>query len=135
VIAPAGLLWLFWHPTGATNFYLWILVMVVLSAPAGALNNMYDPPMFMRVFPRDRYGQYCSANALLRSFAAIVTGMAVGVYLDKLKDLFGEKTAYFCLPFWSMIFYVPMLVFMILLYRGWKRQGGDEHYVAPGLGS
>jgi maltose/moltooligosaccharide transporter len=133
IVAPVSLIWLFSSPSASTSFYLWILVMVGLTAPANALVTMNDPPMFMRVFPRERYGQYCSANALLRSFAAIVTGVAVGLFLDRLKDVVGEKTAYFCLPLWSMVFYMLMLVCMILLYRSWKRQGGDDNYVPPTL--
>jgi maltose/moltooligosaccharide transporter len=131
VVAPASMVWFFWHPGPQMTFYFWLVIMVGLNAPAYALVTMCDPPMFMRVFPRERYGQFCSANALLRSFALILSGMATGYFLDKLKDRFGEQFAYFCLPIWPLIFYSGMLVVMILLYRSWKRYGGDESYVPP----
>ena len=90
-----------------------------------------DPPLFMRVFPRERFGQFGSANSMCRSLAGMVGGLLVGIYLDVLTTHFGQKTAYCLLPFWSTTFYMLTLFCMLKFYRSWKRHGGDDAYVAP----
>jgi hypothetical protein len=91
---------------------------------------MLDPPLFMRIFPRERYGQFCSANALWRSVPLIIGGGLSGLYFDVLKKYVGERA--FCyLPLWPFGFTILMLFFMVKLYRSWKKYGGDEAYVAP----
>jgi maltose/moltooligosaccharide transporter len=131
IVVPANLIWLLWHPAPSTTYYVWIVLMVILGAPATALIGMFDPPLFMRIFPRERYGQFCSANSLMRSASFIVMGFLSGFYLDLMKKFVGEKNAYFYLPFWWFVFYGLMLFFSILLYRSWKRYGGDNDYVPP----
>ncbi|HWB54282.1 MAG TPA: MFS transporter, partial [Tepidisphaeraceae bacterium] len=64
---PASLLWLFWRPSPTTSYWLWLILTIALIAPATALMTMLDPPLLMRIFPRSRFGQFCSANALWRS--------------------------------------------------------------------
>jgi hypothetical protein len=125
------MVWLFWEPSPQMSYYIWMATSIGLAAPAGALIGVMDPTMFMRVFPRDRYGQFCSANAMWRSASAILNGLLVGVYLDVIKRFWGAKVAYFCLPLWNLLFYSLMLFFMIKLYRSWKRYGGDESYIPP----
>jgi hypothetical protein len=36
-------------------------------------------------------------------------------------------------PLWTIAFQVPALVFLLLLYREWKRLGGKDNYVPPGV--
>ena len=51
-----------WTPLGATSKNRIprpeLLISVALTAPATALLGVYDPPLFMVIFPRSRYGQY-----------------------------------------------------------------------------
>lgn len=131
VVTPVSLIWFFAPPSPEHAYRFWILISVGLAAPAGALITMNDPPMFMRIFPRSRYGQYCSANALIRSLVMITAGVGVGVFLDQMKRLVGEERAYCLLPLWSGVLCFVMLVFVLLLFRSWKKHGGDEHYAAP----
>ncbi|MBL8029561.1 MAG: MFS transporter [Fibrobacteres bacterium] len=131
IVMPVSMVWFFWQPSQQSAYYFWMFLMGGLTAPALALIQMNDPSMFMRVFPRDRYGQYCSANALLRSLSLIISGLLLGWGLDTVKSHYGEKTAYFCLPIWQFIFYGLMLAAVIALYKSWKKYGGDESYVPP----
>jgi MFS family permease len=132
ITIPLQSLWYFWMPSPKIVFYVLIVQTIILGAPIGALLGMMDPPMFMRLFPRDRYGQFCSANALWRSLSSIISGGLVGVYLDLIIRYFGKNTAY-CLmyPVWQFVFMGLTLYFMMKLYRSWKQYGGDENYVAP----
>lgn len=152
--APTGFLWLFWHPSSSVVFWYSAITGLLVGVPIGALIGVYDPPLFMRTFPRSRYGQYCSANAMLRSIAAMIGGAGAGVYLDVLKAYFsrpevqngvlkvmyagegctGEDVAYRMIPLWGWFFSALATVFLWRLYKSWKSLGGDEHYAPPVLG-
>lgn len=89
-------------------------------------------PMFMRLLPRERYGQFSSANAMVRSLTMIAAGTAVGYVFNILKNMFPENNYYYrFVPVWTLIFQVVAVTAMISLYRTWQRLGGDEHYVPP----
>jgi len=129
--SPIYLEWLFWQPSPNVVFHVLLASGICLGAPIAAMISMMDPPLFMRIFPRGRYGQFCSANSMIRSVATIVAGVLVGGYLDVLTALFGPRTAYCCLPLWSLASYAAVLFCMIRLYRSWKQHGGDESYAPP----
>jgi len=127
---PAGMTWIFFHPSPQTSYYLCMLYAVALNAPIGALIGVLDPPMFMRLFPHSRYGQFCSANAMWKSFSMIINGTLIGVFLDMLGTHIGKARSYAFLPVWQLFFYLLMLFFMFKVYKSWKKFGGDENYVA-----
>jgi len=85
----------------------------------------------MRIFPRSHYGQFCSANALLRSISLLINGVLVGIFLDVLTRWLGQQRAYICIPLWNFFYMIVALAATILLYRSWKRYGGDAAYLPP----
>ena len=107
------------------------MISVALTAPATALLGVYDPPLFMVIFPRSRYGQYCSANAMLRALGGILGGVLTGAFFDWAGHLLPHRDVYRLTPVWQLLFTIPAFVCVLLLYRSWKRYGGDEHYVPP----
>ena len=128
---PAMMVWIFWQPPPPMAFLIWMVISLVLNAPAQALIGVWDPPLFMRLFPRDRYGQFCSANSIWRAAGIILGGVLAGVFLDLLKRVVGPAEVYRYIPIWQFVFSVPVLAFLVLLYRSWRRFGGDEAYVPP----
>ncbi|MFA5205364.1 MAG: MFS transporter [Lentisphaeria bacterium] len=154
ITTPIGFIWVFWHPDPNVVYWFSLVNSLVIGVPIGALIGVYDPPLFMRTFPRSRYGQYCSANAMLRSIAAIIGGAGAGIYLDLLKGFFsrpeiqngalkvmyagqgctGEDVAYRLIPLWSWVCTGLATFFMYKLFQSWKSLGGDEHYAPPLLG-
>jgi len=130
-LAPFSMLWVFWQPDVQVTFWVVLAMNVLLGAPVGCLISMIDPPLLMRIFPRSRYGQFCSANAMLRSIALIIAGTAVGIYLDVLKSYFPPRTAYCCLSLWNWVAIILTFVAVFGLYRSWKRHGGDGSYIPP----
>ena len=130
LVLPVTMIWIFWKPAPEVVFHLSMVIAVVLGAPTVAMVGMLDPPMLMRVFPRERYGQFCSANAMWRSIATIITGFLAGLFFDLLAARVGKDQAYCYLPVWALIFMLGALYFMLKLYASWKTQGGDVHYVA-----
>jgi MFS family permease len=130
-VAPLPVIWIFWRPDVQTVFYVQMAIIIFLSAPVGCLIAMMDPPLFMRIFPRSRYGQFCSANAMLRAVASVVGGVLLGVFLDALKSQFDARVAYCCMGLWSAVSYGLVLVAILGLYRSWQKYGGDKDYVPP----
>lgn len=131
VIGPVSLMWLFWHPAANTMFYILLGMNICIGAPIGSLISVIDPPLMMRLFPRERYGQFCSANSMCRSLAGIAAGVLVGLYLDCITAHWGADVAYACMPIWNLCSYLLVLWAVIKLYRSWKEYGGDESYSAP----
>jgi maltose/moltooligosaccharide transporter len=131
VTTPLNFVWLFWHPSQNVAFWFCIATGIGLAAPVAALNGVYDPPLFMRIFPRERYGQFCSANSIWRALGAIIGGILTGYFLDLITPLVGKDRAYYYIPVWQLIWGVPGFYCLVKLFLGWKRYGGDKSYVPP----
>ncbi len=131
LLSPVGLIWIFWHPSSDVAFLVILGLRLCLSAPIAAMNSMSDPPMLMRIFPRSRYGQFCSTNGVWRAIGGIIGGVLAGAYLDLMTRFVGAERAYFFLPIWGMCFSIPTCFLLFRLYRSWKKHGGDANYVAP----
>jgi hypothetical protein len=99
--------------------------------PLGLVADAAELPMYMRLLPRDRYGQFASANAMVRAFAKIFLSVAVGKFLESLKPYYGEYR-YTFIAAWQFVFQLAAAVFLVLLYRQWKLHGGNENYIPPG---
>ena len=132
VLMPVWLVWLVWHPDSTATFYVMLALNICVAAPISSLVSVLDPVLAMRIYPRDRYGQFCSANAMLRSMGAIVAGVTVGVYIGVLKRHLGPAIAYRCLPLWNLAAALLVLFSVIKLYGSWRRHGGDTAYEPPG---
>lgn len=108
------------------------IVLVFLTLPVGTLYRAAELPTLMQLFPRDRYGQFCSANALIRSLALIVGGLACGAFLDLMGKLHPDPAySYRFVPVWNTAFQIGSCLFTWLLYREWKRLGGKESFTPP----
>jgi maltose/moltooligosaccharide transporter len=131
LVLPASLIWIVWHPSPAMAFWVSMAIALGLTAPVSALVGVWDPPLLMRLFPRERYGQFCSANAIWRAAGGIIGGLLTGVFLDFIARRIGRERAYLYIPVWQIIFAVPGLVLFLLMYNRWKHHGGDESYMPP----
>jgi len=116
----------------ATMFFWLSIGMVITSTFGLTLSGNATLPVFMRLLPPSRYGQFCSATALVRSLGTIVAGILAGAFLDGVKWVFkGSDFAYRFVFVWAFVLSIGTAVFFILLYREWRRLGGDEHFHAP----
>lgn len=107
------------------------LIMTVLWLPVTALYGAAELPAFMRLFPLDRYAQFGSANALIRSLGLIVGGVTCGAFLDFAKKFHPvPEYAFRFLPVWTFVFQAGIAVFLLLVYREWKRLGMRDN-IAP----
>lgn len=134
IATPASLIWLFWTPPPQVAFWVLMVIALGLQAPTQALGAMADPPLLMRMFPRERYGQFCSTNAIWRAMGGVLGGGIAGGFLDLMGGWVGKERAFLFIPVWSILFAIPGLLFLLGYYRSWKRYGGDKHYVPPMIG-
>ncbi|MFA6480663.1 MAG: MFS transporter [Victivallaceae bacterium] len=72
-------------------------------------------------FPGERYGQFCSAQALVKSIAIVGMNYVIGVIADKLQT-------YWFLNLWKGIFLALSGVFIVLIYLQWLRRGAREDF-------
>jgi hypothetical protein len=46
-------------------------------------------------------------------------------------DVWGKDFYYRFAPIWPLPFLIIGIFFLFMLYRNWKKLGGDEHYTPP----
>ncbi|MEI8309356.1 MAG: MFS transporter [Verrucomicrobiota bacterium] len=133
--APLGFIWMFTSYSPEVNFKIFI-VLQVIALPMGLIYTATGLPMYMRILPKEKFGQFCSFNAICTATTGAVSGIGVGLYFDWMKKVFpdavwGKDFAYRMAPLWSLPCLIVASVFMFLLYRTWKQIGGVENYVPP----
>jgi len=132
-LGTLGLVFAFTRPL--LDLHTAIAIWIGLSAiglPLGTLYNASELPTLMKLFPRERFGQFCSANAMVRSIALIFAGTACGTFLDLAKRLNPNPDyCYRFLSVWNLFFNSSAAIFFFLLYREWKRLGGMQGFVPP----
>lgn len=136
LLLPVGLIWLFWDPPSATWYFRFCIIWTLVTLPVNALVGISSFPAEMRIFPKERFGQFCSANALVRSLAVLVGGQVAGIFMDVMKRVHhGSDFAYRYIPAWGLVFSCLAFVCLCLLYRDWKRRGGMESFAPPQVDS
>ena len=131
VAVPCQLVFAFFNlPTGwEPRLYIGLFV---LHISVQAVVRASEMPLQMRLLPRDRYAQFGSAMGIILSLGTIAAGVISGMWLEWLKSRETvELFHYRYLPAWSALCILISLGFFLMLYREWKRLGGDQHYTAP----
>ncbi len=115
------------------NYFYWLnMGNAFIGAFLYALVNVSTSPCQMRIFPKSRYGQFCSAQWMLRSSFYVVAGVLSGLFIDVVKRIFnGSDFAYRFIFIWLTVFSAISAIFMVLNYREWYRLGGDKHFHPP----
>ena len=132
-IQPFWLVFLFYDFSPGLSHGIFIAITAV-SAPAMALYMAAELPMYMRILPKSRYGQFSSANAMVRSLAVIVGGILIGIILDFLAVRYPAKDyCYRFVPLWSFFSIAASFFFLKRLYSEWQARGGATSYLPPDL--
>lgn len=131
IISLFPLVFLFWSVSPEWVYTVWIITAGV-SIPFTSLFIASELPTFMRMLPKDRYGQFSASTALLRSLVCLVVGLLAGLLIDVLVGAGGRAdTAYRYLPIWMSFFQGLSSLCLFLLYREWKKLGGAANFVPP----
>jgi maltose/moltooligosaccharide transporter len=101
------------------SFSFWVIIIFATVAIFQGATGALGP----RLLPRTHYGQFCAASALVFHFGQMLLKPVLGALMDH----FGNVALF---P-WFFSFAGMGIVFMVLVYRDWKRLGGDESYVPP----
>lgn len=116
--------------------YWWTMV----TLPFSYMYAASSLPFFMRMLPQERYGQFCSAQAMFRSLCVIALGLLAGVLLDGIKGILVSRgmtpdyAATFVYRFGPVLQWVAQLtsfIFMLFVYRWFIKLGGDHGYEPP----
>jgi MFS family permease len=131
IVVPLNFIWLFTHYTPSVNF--WILVVLnVINLPLNLIYGALLMPLYMRLYPREQFGQFCSFMAICTASVGIVSGLVGGFYIDWIRKVFpdalyGTDFCYRLIPAWTLFFVSLSLILLALLYKEWRRLGGEAY--------
>ena len=104
------------------GFVSYVVVAVALSI-VYCIQNSSTMPLFVDVLPKDRYGQFCSAQALFRSVLMFICNAIAGITVA----LFGYRFIFV----WDALFTIFALFATFMMARRWSQLGGIKSYIAP----
>ena len=117
VVATGVCSFIFIHT--AATFTIWVLITFGAVAMYQGATGALGP----RLLPRTHYGQFCAASALVFHFGQMFLAPLLGWITDK----WGNAAVF---P-WFFTFCGGASIFLFLVYRDWKKLGGDAGYVPP----
>jgi maltose/moltooligosaccharide transporter len=113
-----------------------MVIMSLVGFPIGMFYGAAVLPMQMLLMPKERYGQFGSADAVIRSISAVLMSVVAGLFMDWLSRLYGGNKEYYrWMYIWSAICQVASWLFLFRVYRYWKQYGGLKNYKPPAVGA
>jgi Na+/melibiose symporter-like transporter len=117
------------------------MVMTIATYSSIAIYQAGTGALLVRLLPREQYGQFASANAVVFQLGWAAASPICGAFLDWVTDFDAatgkaahpENYRYLFLWFAALTLAGVLLSFDV--YRHWKRLGGDENYQAPVIGT
>jgi MFS family permease len=130
--AFGGWVWLFVMEPSPMLFFWIFIVAGVFGALYGAAGSASEAPLLMLLFPKQKYGQFSGAMALIRAVALMASGILAGAFLDFWKHVFPEGDFSYRLIFlWQGPLTILSFYFFYRVYRVWKRMGGTDGFTPP----
>jgi MFS family permease len=125
--------WLFVTLPPAAFFWLNMLGGGLIGVFHGALCGVAAVPFDMRLQPKSRYGQFCSAQSIVTNACKMIAGGAAGYFFYFIKEYFfpGSDYAYRFNFVWSAVASIVMGFVICSLYRQWQALGGDRSFNPP----
>ena len=123
--------WIF--VTLPSNAFFWMLLSwIIISQFQAGLAGASGMPLYTRVFPQSRFGQFCSAQSLLGTLLTLASSVGAGMFIDVISQYcrypeFGYRFIFI----WSTIFSIAATAFIVVAYMKWYRLGGDAHFHPP----
>lgn len=111
----------FYFLRGATALLIFLVMMNIFSF----MNGICAGVLTVEVFPREKLGQFCSANQLFHSTVGLIATPLVGVLFDYLKD-------YTYVYAWSAAFQFLAAILFAKVYFNWLH--AKKHAPVPHAG-
>jgi len=112
--------------------YTTFFIVTFMISGTYVLQGASGLPLTVRIYPSEKYGQFCSANAMIGSIVLIVANAGGGAFIDLGKKYGAQYGLGYNLIFvWDFIFTVIATTLLLVVYFKWKKYGGDKNYVAP----
>lgn len=118
IVIVINILGYFW-----VNDYISFFVIGIGIVLVYAIQNVGLSPLFIALFPSEKYGQFCSANAMLNCVFLVIANWGGGMAID----YFGYRFIFI----WDFIFTIIATVAMGYVYIKWKQYGGMKNYTPP----
>ena len=124
--------WFFFKPDARVYWWSSLLVTQVcfllrFKGPAGM-------PTLMRILPKSRFGQFCSARSICGSVVGMIFALIFGIFIDFLKSDKGMgmgENAYRVVYLWMTAAYCGMTFCYLKVYQYYCKLGGYGGYKAP----
>ena len=104
------------------SFQTFFVVGVAFSVVYG-IQVLSTLPVFIALFPSDKYGQFSSAFAMMKSLMLILANYCGGLAID----CFGYRFIFV----WDFAFTIMATLALLYVYVRWRQLGGAEGYVPP----
>ena len=108
-------------------FFVWgpksFLILGISIPVVYAIQNLAWGPLGINLMPRDKYGQFCSAQAMVVSLT-VSAGSLLG---GKLIDRFGYRVIFV----WDFVATALATLALLVVFYDWKRLGGRNNYQPP----
>lgn len=101
------------------------------KSPLFGLIGAASMPFLISLLPKEKFGQMCSANGLVKQASALVLGLIGATFMDWVtsKTLLTDNFRFGWI--WMGIGYAGYAVLLWVIYREWQKLGGDKGYKAP----
>jgi len=123
---PSTLIYFFFFHNYVSSFWIDLVMQ-----PINLLAGMASLPMMVMLYPKTKYGQFSSANAMIKQFVGAIAGILGALLMDQLTvgsfDTDNYRYGYlfkFGANFVSFLFLLGVFLY-------WKKMGGEKDYVAP----
>lgn len=100
----------FFFLRGATSLFVFMVLITLIVFINGICFNVVT----VEVFPREKIGQFCSANQIFHSTVSLMATPLLGMFLDRVKD-------YTYIYAWSAVFQLFAAAIFVKVYRNWCR--------------
>jgi MFS family permease len=109
-----------------------LVIVQLLGWPVSQCLAAAITPLLYNLLPRERFGQFGSADAMMKSITLIFGSVTAGFFMDLMKKYYhGNQEYYRFMYVWTVFFQLIACFLAWRVYAGWKEQGGLHNYKAP----
>jgi maltose/moltooligosaccharide transporter len=121
-------------PLNFANFYMdsfnFYILIFCLRTPFTQLIDAAGMPLSVSIFPRKQYGQFGSANGMVRSLTVLIGAFFAGWFINFFVSRFGNRGDVYS-NLWMASFQAIAFGCMFVTYLYWKKHGAENFSFDP----